>query len=123
MVVSRELKDPRVPAITVTQVEVSPDAGQATVFFTMLGVVEEDTPDYKHQMKECLAGLNSAAGFLRRHLAKILTMRSVPVILFKEDKGFSNTLRVNELLKQIAQEKKPEALNEPSAETKDDSKN
>ena len=103
-VIGRELKDPRVPSITVTQVEVTPDAGQATVYFTILGLVEDETPEYKSKMKECLTGLNSAAGFLRRHLAKVLTMRTVPTILFREDKGFSNTLRVNELLKVISKE-------------------
>ena len=35
--ISRELKDPRVPLLTVTSVQVSPDAGQATIFVAILG--------------------------------------------------------------------------------------
>jgi len=37
MIVPREVKDPRVPSVTFTAVEVTPDGGQATVFVAILG--------------------------------------------------------------------------------------
>lgn len=110
--VVRDIKDPRVKPLTFTGVEVSPDAGMATVFVTLLGgmVLDPETSDderekaeqvHKRQMRECLDGLTSAKGFLRRHLAGILQLRTVPELTFREDKGLDNASRVHELLKQI----------------------
>jgi ribosome-binding factor A len=52
-------------------------------------------------MKDCIDGLTSAAGFLRRHLASVLNTRNVPTLVFREDKGLENANRVYELLKEI----------------------
>lgn len=65
--------------------------------------------DPKPDMAPCIAGLTSAAGYLRKHLAKVLTIRHIPALLFKEDKGLTNSLRVHEILKSISQETKPES--------------
>jgi ribosome-binding factor A len=110
MVVPREVKDPRVPSITFTNVEVTPDGSQATVYVSMLGASQVNTDDpaaakaATEKMKDCIDGLQSAAGFLRRHLAKILTVRHIPTLIFKEDRGFENTIRVHDLLKKISSE-------------------
>ena len=108
-IVPRELKDPRIPLVTFTAVEVTPDGSQATVFVAILGgargghdgTVTLSDAAAKARMKNCIAGLTSAAGFLRRHLAKILTVRHIPNLIFREDDGFENAIRVQELLKQI----------------------
>lgn len=110
MVVPREVKDPRVPSLTFTSVEVTPDGGQATVFVSMLGASQVNTDDpvavkaAAQKMKDCLDGLQSASGFLRRHIAKVLTVRNIPTLIFKEDRGFENTIRVHDLLKKISSE-------------------
>lgn len=105
VVINREIKDPRVPTLTLTQVQLTPDAGQATVFFTILGATPETESDsYKKDIKDCLEGLNSASGFLRRHIGKILTIRHIPTLVFKEDRGLNNALRIHELLKEISNE-------------------
>lgn len=114
--VPRELKDPRIQPLTFTAVEVTPDAGMATVYVTLLGGLqvnpdlteeqrEADDKARKQKLKECLDGLNSAKGFLRRHLGSILQIRTVPDLVFKADKGLENASRVHELLKQIEQKK------------------
>lgn len=92
----RELKDPRIPSVTITQVDVVDDGSFATIYVTILGGAKEED-----EMRECLAGLTSSAGYLRRHLAKILTIRHIPALAFKEDKGLENAARVFELLKKI----------------------
>jgi ribosome-binding factor A len=110
MVVPREVKDPRVPSITFTNVEVTPDGSQATVYVSMLGASQVNTDDpvatkaAQQKMKECIEGLQSASGFLRRHIAKVLTVRHIPTLIFKEDRGFENTIRVHDLLKKISSE-------------------
>jgi ribosome-binding factor A len=110
MVVPREVKDPRVPSVTFTSVEVTPDGSQATVYVSMLGASQVNTDDpvaakaAAQKMKDCIEGLQSASGFLRRHIAKVLTVRHIPTLIFKEDRGFENTIRVHELLKKISSE-------------------
>jgi len=115
--VPRELKDPRIQPLTFTSVEVTPDAGMATVYVTLLGgltvdpdLTEEEREKYdkkqKQKLKECLEGLNSAKGLIRRHLGGVLQIRNTPDIVFKPDKGLENASRVHELLKQLDSEKK-----------------
>ena len=112
-VVPREVKDPRVPPITFTAVEVTQDGSQATVFVTILGGAHgghDGAPPLsdhgaKLRMKDCLDGLASASGFLRRHLARVLSVRHIPSLIFREDRGFENSIRVHELLKKIAETK------------------
>lgn len=106
-VVPREVKDPRIPSVTFTQVQVSADGSVAKVFVMLLGKTTGNDK-FKREMKECLAGLASASGFLKRHLATCLDTRLVPQLVFEEDRGLENTLRVHELLKQISQENDPE---------------
>src|ERR1041385_7252130 len=79
-VVSREVKDPRIPPVTFTAVEVDQDGSQATVFVSILGGAQagfDGAPPLseagaKLRMKDCLEGLTSASGYLRRHLARVL---------------------------------------------------
>lgn len=98
----RSIKDPRVPNVTFTQVEVADDGSQATVYVMVLGGSGSlgDHAD-REAIKDCLEGLRSAAGYLRRHLAKILTIRHIPNLFFKEDRGLANVTRVHELLREI----------------------
>lgn len=122
-IVPREIKDPRIPMITFTSVEVTDDGSEATVYVSILGrnldapqTPEEaaaETPEQTEareraddaEMKDCLAGLASASGYLRRHLATILNVRHVPKLHFREDRGIQNVSRVFHLLKQIEKEK------------------
>jgi ribosome-binding factor A len=85
---------------------VTTDGSQATVFLSLLGGLnpaqsEEEETERKEKMKATLAGLNSASGFIRRHLAKVLTVKHIPTLIFKEDKGLANATRVYELLRQV----------------------
>ena len=116
-VIPREVKDPRVPPITLTSIEVTEDGSQATIFVAILGGaqgVQEGIPPLSEKgqilrMQDCLDGLTSASGFLRRYLAKAISVRFIPNLIFREDKGFENANRVHHLLKQ---------LNTPSSDDK-----
>jgi ribosome-binding factor A len=107
VIVPRAVKDPRVPPVTFTSVTLTDDASQATVFVALFGEAvptepgEEPKDPDPQKVKECLAGLQSAAGFLRRHLASELTVRHIPALIFREDRGFRNASRVQELLSQL----------------------
>jgi ribosome-binding factor A len=97
----RSIKDPRVPSVTFTQVDVADDGSQATVAVMVLGGAGSlgDHSD-REAIRDALEGLKSASGYLRRHLAKILTIRHIPSLIFREDRGLANVSRVHELLKQ-----------------------
>ena len=112
--VSREVKDPRIPAVTFTEVQVTQDGSHATVFVAILGaalVSHENGPPISEQaakirMQECLDGLQKASGFIRRHLGRVLNVRHIPSLAFREDRGFENASRVHELLIKLQDEEK-----------------
>ncbi len=109
--ISRQVKDPRIPAITLTAVEITPDARQATIFFAILGGAQggmDGSPPLSdkqasEKIQNCMEGLTSAAGLLKRYLSRSLNTRHVPNLIFREDRGFENAIRVQELLKKISE--------------------
>jgi ribosome-binding factor A len=90
-IISFELKDPRVGMITITEVQVTPDYAHAKVFFTMLN----DDPE---AIRNTLAGLHKAGGFLRGQLGRRLTIHATPELHFVHD---ISTMRGMELSKLI----------------------
>lgn len=95
-ILRREVKDPRIGFVTVTEAEVSPDLRQARVFVSVLGSDEERAAT--------LRGLNSAAGFIRGQFGKRVTMRVIPEFTFKLDTAIERGARIFELLEQIRRE-------------------
>lgn len=101
---SREIKDPRIPPVVITRVELTPDAGLANIFFMPQSTrfADMNAAEWtKDEQENCLEGMMSAKGFVRKHLAKVLTIRSVPELAFEYDAGLQNSVRVHELLKEI----------------------
>jgi len=95
--IGRDVRDPRVGLVTVTRVEVSGDLSHATVYVTVPGSEDEQ--------QEGLAGLESAAGFLRSKLARVLTMRAVPTVAFKHDRGLEHAQHIEALLDALDEER------------------
>ncbi|HEX9729800.1 MAG TPA: 30S ribosome-binding factor RbfA [Gemmatimonadales bacterium] len=87
------VKDPRVGFVTLTDVTVTPDGSHATVLVSVLGA-EEDK-------QRALEGLDSAKGFLRSHLASVLTLRVVPDLTFRLDRGVEHAQRIDQIIHQI----------------------
>jgi len=96
-----DLQDPRVADvdITVTQVRVSGDLGSAHV------LIRVDTTDEKKRAK-LLKGLEKAQPFLRRQLAAALDAKKTPTVRFSIDDTDSRAGRVEQLLEEIATERK-----------------
>ena len=68
----RRIKDPRLGFVTVTDVRVTGDTQQATIFYTVLGEDE--------QLAGTAAALESAKGLIRSEVGKQLGMRHVPTL-------------------------------------------
>jgi ribosome-binding factor A len=86
----RRIKDPRVGFVTITDVRVTGDTQQATVFYTVLG---EET-----DLASTAAALESAKGLLRSEVAKQLGMRHSPSLTFVPDAVPENARQIDEVL-------------------------
>jgi len=86
----RRIKDPRLGFATVTDVRVTGDSQQATVFYTVLGE-EAD-------LVSTAAALESAKGLLRSEVAKQLGMRHAPTLAFVHDALPENARHLDEVL-------------------------
>jgi ribosome-binding factor A len=85
-----EVKDPRVGAVTVTHVDVSPDLSHATVHFTHLAGREHAA--------ETVAALARTSGFLRSALSHRLDLYSVPQLHFAYDDSIEAGMRLSQLI-------------------------
>ena len=88
----KEIRDPRISTVTLTGAKVSKDLRHAQIYFNLLGKREN--------RKEVLAGLKSAAGFIRSKVGKQLNLRFVPAIEFIYDESEDEAQRIDDLLKQ-----------------------
>ena len=93
----REVKDPRVSAVTVTGVKVSPDLKTAKIFFTTR---REDS------VAEALAGLRKATGFIKRQVSSQLRLRYIPELEFRYDETLEKVNHLESLLRQAAEKER-----------------
>ncbi len=73
----RRIKDPRLGFVTVTEVRLTGDAQNATIYYTVLGADADQ--------QATAAALESAKGLLRSEVGKQLRMRHVPSLAFEFD--------------------------------------
>ncbi len=86
----RRIKDPRLGFVTITDVRVTGDTQQATVFYTVFGEQAE--------MAASAAALESAKGLIRSEVGKQLGLRHVPTLEFIHDALPENARHLDELL-------------------------
>ena len=108
--IARELHDPGVGFVTITRVQVSPDLHHARIFYTRLG----DAAARKNTAR----ALERAAGFMRRQIGQRLRLRRAPEVTFEFDESIGHQDRVEQLLREIADQ--PVAPNAPSAPSSTD---
>jgi ribosome-binding factor A len=96
-ILQREMKDPRIGFVSVTDVELSPDLRHARIFVSVYG-----DADAKARTME---GLHSAEGFVRTALAHRIRLRHVPEVTFRIDESIEHGDRVNRLLRQVGGER------------------
>ncbi|MDM8519345.1 30S ribosome-binding factor RbfA [Anaerolineales bacterium HSG6] len=106
--IQHHIRDPRLGFVTVTGVDLNRDYSVALVYVTLF-----DNANPKDAMK----GLESASGYIRRELAKLLSIRQVPQLTFKLDTSFEYGQQMDTLLANIAQE---EAERTSSMDTTDE---
>ena len=89
----RGIKDPRVAGalVTVTGVDVSPDLRHAQVFVS--------SPD--DRVEAAIAGLESAAGWLRRELGRRIQTKYTPELHFSRDASIAEGARIERMLSEL----------------------
>ncbi len=97
-IIRGEIKDPRIsPLTSVVAVEVAPDLKTCKAYISVLG--------NEKALQDTLAGLRSAAGFVRTRLAKNLNLRNTPEITFIMDQsieyGVKMSAKIDEVIAQI----------------------
>jgi ribosome-binding factor A len=95
----RRIKDPRLATVsghlvTVTDVRVSGDTQQATIFYTVLGNQSGD----EAALAGTAAALESAKGLIRSEVGKQLGMRHVPTLEFIHDALPESARAIDDLL-------------------------
>jgi ribosome-binding factor A len=88
----RRVKDPRLGFVTVTDVRLTGDTHDATVFYTVLGSEEEHAGT--------AAALRSATGLIRAQVGKQLGLRFTPTLTFLPDAVPENARQIDDLLTQ-----------------------
>jgi ribosome-binding factor A len=105
--IEREIDDPRLELISITDATISPDLCDASVYVSSLqGEAARD---------EVLAGLEAARGFLRHGLAERLRLRVVPNLHFHWDKSLETGDRISRLIDQIEEADADAQRNDASA--------
>lgn len=98
MLIHGEIKDPRIGFVTISHVQMTPDLREARVYFSQIGSDKDK--------EKSRAGLMSASGYIRKHLAKALDLRNVPSVSFHYDSSFDYGDRIDKIIKEIKDEGK-----------------
>ncbi|HBO37771.1 MAG TPA: 30S ribosome-binding factor RbfA [Pasteurellaceae bacterium] len=95
VILQREVKDPRIGMVTVSDVEVSRDLAYAKIFVTFL--FDHDVTAIEQGMK----GLEKAAPYIRSLVSKAMRLRIVPELRFVYDQSLIEGMRMSNLVTDV----------------------
>jgi ribosome-binding factor A len=104
--IRRELRDPRLGMITLTDVRMSPDLGYAKVYYSVLGADP-------HLAQEILT---QAADMLRGPLGRALGIRHSPELRFVPDELIESGARLSALINEAVKKDAATHVDEPPAQ-------
>ena len=99
---AKELADPRIGFVTITDVETAPDLRHAKVWVSVIGG--------KADQKETLRALQHAMAFIRHELGRPLRIKRIPELHVHLDDTAERGTRVLHLLQELEEGKEPEAI-------------
>ena len=110
---ARDVRDPAIGFITLTQVKVSPDLQLARVYYTSMGD--------EQALKETAKALGRATPFLRRQVAQRLRLRKAPELQFFYDQSIAHHDRIEQILQDLKAEAEanPVPTNDELKDSKD----
>lgn len=111
LIMKGDVKDHRVNTmLSISAVEVSRDLAYARIHISAY-LNDRD-------INEAVEGLNSAAGFIQRHLGKRMHTRNTPKLTFVRDDGISKGFEVTQKLKELnVQQEEPGEKDSPGTDS------
>ena len=95
-IINYEVKNSNVTGmISVTKVKTTPDFKYSKVSVSIIN---------SKNVKQTLAGLKAASGFIRSRLAEKMNLRVTPEIVFELDESLIYGERIDKILKEVMQE-------------------
>ncbi|MFA9404847.1 MAG: 30S ribosome-binding factor RbfA [Anaerolineales bacterium] len=92
----RNVADPRLNMVTITEVDVDRELAYATIYVTASGGEERE--------EEVLEGMESASGYFKSELATRIQLRAFPQLRFRWDVAHERGQRIEELLDSLKTE-------------------
>ena len=92
-IIARDIADPRVGFVTITDVQTARDLSRAIVSVSVIGTTEE--------RKEALRALAHAMPFIRHELGSRIQMRRIPELHVKADETLERGTRILRLINEI----------------------
>jgi ribosome-binding factor A len=92
----KDIHDPRLKMATITNVRMSRDLKLARIYFSIYGD--------NSKAEAAAKGFESARGFIKRSLARKLSLRYMPDLTFFYDESFDYGSHIDELLKRVLTE-------------------
>jgi ribosome-binding factor A len=92
-ILAKDVQDPRIGFVTVTDVETAPDLSTARVWVSVIGQPDE--------RKQTIRALEHAMPFVRRELGGRIRIRRIPELLLRTDDSAQRGTRVLQLLAEL----------------------
>ncbi|BAU57829.1 ribosome-binding factor A [Halorhodospira halochloris] len=108
-VIREDVDDPRVGSVTLSEVQVSRDLGQAHIYVSVLGAQAEE-------VESCVEVLNQAHGFLRTRVAKKIRSKRMPQLRFVHDTAFDRAARLSAIIDEVAPQSESQAESDVDSE-------
>ena len=102
----REVSDPRIGFVTVTDVETAADLSRAKVWVSIIGSPEE--------RKETLSALRKAMPFIRHGLNSKIRLRRIPELDVRLDDSMERGTRVLQILSELEDGRSPDGVGRPN---------
>ncbi|MTI60710.1 MAG: 30S ribosome-binding factor RbfA [Firmicutes bacterium] len=103
-IILKEVKDPRIGFVSLTDVEVSGDLRHANVYVSVYGEEKE--------RNETMQGLKKANSYIRKLLGERIKVYHTPELLFKYDNSIEHGAYISQLIDQVNKEGREESNND-----------
>lgn len=93
-ILQRKVRDPRVQDVTITDVHVTGDLQQATIYYSILS-------DLASEKEKAQAGLDKATGLIRGELGHVLSIYKTPEITFELDSSVAYGNKIDQMFRDL----------------------
>ncbi|GAA2900836.1 30S ribosome-binding factor RbfA [Enterococcus pseudoavium] len=96
-ILRKKVRDPRVQEVNITDVHVTGDLQQATIYYSLLSEKASDK-------EKAQAGLNKATGLIRRELGQALSIYKTPELFFELDESVEYGSKIDQMIRDLNKE-------------------